>query len=75
MEFVFNGVENPKGILKHAYQSSCNLYKKEKHIVTNRSPHLYRELGVRINVHNKLTKKWFITNGCYMLVFFITYCY
>ena len=65
MEFVFNGTENPKGILTHAYQSSCKLYKNVKHIVTNRSPHLYRELGVRINVNNKLTNKWFITNGCY----------
>lgn len=65
MEFVFNGTENPKGILKHAYQSSCKLYKDIKHIVTNRSPHLYRELGVRINVINKNTKEWFITDGCY----------
>lgn len=65
MEFVFNGTENPKGILTHAYQSSCKLYKDVKHIVTNRSPHLYRELGVRINVINEKTKKWFITDGCY----------
>lgn len=65
MEFVFNNTENPKGILKHAYQSSCKLYKNVKHIVTNRSPHLYRELGVRINVINNQTKKWFITDGCY----------
>lgn len=65
MEFVFNGTENPKGILTHAYLSSCKLYKDIKHIVTNRSPHLYRELGVRINVVNDKTKKWFITDGCY----------
>ena len=65
MENVFNGVENPKGILTHAYQSSCRLYKNVKHIVTNRSPHLYRELGIRININNKKTKKWFITDGCY----------
>ncbi|HBJ1650346.1 TPA: hypothetical protein LA460_000250 [Clostridium botulinum] len=65
MENVFNNVENPKGILTHAYQSSCRLYKNVKHIVTNRSPHLYRELGIRINVINNKTKKWFITDGCY----------
>ena len=65
MENIFNGIENPKGILTHAYQSSCKLYKNVKHIVNNRSPHLFRELGVRINVINKKTKKWFITDGCY----------
>ncbi|MEX0084154.1 hypothetical protein AB2T90_17145 [Clostridium butyricum] len=65
MENVFNGIENPKGILTHAYQSSCKLYKNVNHIVTNRSPHLYRELGIRINVINKKTNKWFITDGCY----------
>lgn len=65
MDNVFNGIENPRGILTHAYQSSCRLYSNVKHIVTNRSPHLYRELGVRINVVNNKTRKWFITDGCY----------
>ena len=65
MENVFNGDKNPKGVLNHNLTVSCKIYNKEKHVVVNRSPHLYRELGVRLNVNNKLTKKWFITNGCY----------
>lgn len=65
MEFVFNGDKNPKGILKHGGTVSCRLYKDIPHLTVNRSPHLYRELGTRINVCNKLTRKWFITDGCY----------
>lgn len=65
MEFVFNNDIKPKGILKHGGTVSCRLYKNNPHLTVNRSPHLYRELGTRINVCNKQTKKWFITDGCY----------
>lgn len=64
MEFVFNGTENPEGLLK-ANTVFCRLYKDVKHLVINRSPHLFRELGVRNNEINEKTKKWFITDGCY----------
>lgn len=65
MEFVFNETKNPKGILKHGGTVSCRLYKNNPHLTVNRSPHLSKELGTRINVNNKDTKKWFITDGCY----------
>lgn len=64
-EFLFNNDPNPKGILKHNGTVSCKLFKNKPHLTVNRSPHLYRELGTRINVINKETKKWFITDGCY----------
>ena len=65
MEFVFNDDKNPKGILKHKHTVSCRLYKNNPHLTINRSPHLSKELGVSINVCNKETRKWFITDGCY----------
>ena len=65
MEYMFNGDKNPKGILKHNLICSCKLYDKISHVVVNRSPHLNRELGVRLNRVDKNTKRWFITNGCY----------
>lgn len=65
MEFVFNNDSNPKGALTHGGTVSCRLFKEIKHLTVNRSPHLYRELGTRVNVNNKNTKKWFITDGCY----------
>ena len=65
MEFMFNNDLKPKGVLKHNLTCSCKLYNRVKHVVVNRSPHLNRELGVRINRIDKNTNKWFITNGCY----------
>lgn len=65
MEFVFNNNKNPKGVLKHNHTVSCRLYKNIKHLTVNGSPHLSKELGVSINVNNKNTRKWFITDGCY----------
>lgn len=65
MEFIFNNNKNPKGILKHSGTVSCKLYKNTPHLTINRSPHLSKELGTRINRIDKNTKKWFITNGCY----------
>lgn len=65
MENLFNGNKNPKGILTHTKTVSCKLYKNVNHVVVNRSPHLYRELGIEINVVNKKTNKWFTTDGCY----------
>lgn len=64
MEFMFSGDKSPKGLLENN-KVSCKLAKEVEDVVVNRSPHLYRELGVRHNIINKETKKWFITNGCY----------
>lgn len=68
-EFVFDGNENPTGILADG-EVSCKLFKEDK-VCVNRSPSLYRELGVRKNVANdkdKSTdiKRWFTTNAVYM---------
>ena len=65
-EWLFLGKENPKGLLENK-QVSCKLYKERK-LDCLRSPHLYVEHAVRDNVHNKDTKKWFVTNGIYTSV-------
>lgn len=46
----------------------CNLFNAEKYprLIVNRSPHLYREHGLRKNVDKKEMKNWFITNGIYV---------
>lgn len=64
MEYSLKGDKNPKGLLKSG-EVSCYLYKKEPKLLVNRSPHLYREHGVKNNVINKEINKWFITNGVY----------
>ena len=65
-EWLFLGEENPKGLLENK-QVSCKLYKERK-LDCLRSPHLYVEHAVRDNVHNKDTKKWFVTDGIYTSV-------
>lgn len=64
MENVFLGHEKPIGILKNG-ELSCSLYKDNKELLVNRSPHLYREHGVRNNIIDDNTKSWFITDGIY----------
>lgn len=64
LQYVFLGEEKVTGILKKK-EVSCKLYKQEKKLLVERSPHLYREEAVRNNVINKDTNRWFITNGIY----------
>ncbi len=62
-EKLFLNIENPKGLLS-ANDVYCSLY-NEGHIDILRSPHLYREHGVRLNKRDKEYEKWFITQGVY----------
>lgn len=66
MEYLFLGIKEPKGLLsnKDVY---CNLFNEGK-VNVLRSPHLYREHGIRNNVHNEEMNEWFITNGIYTSV-------
>lgn len=65
-DFLFNGNVTPIGLLE-ADEVYCKLFKEADKLVVNRSPHLFREHGCRMNAdsEDKLIKKWFITNGCY----------
>ncbi|MBF8216522.1 hypothetical protein I1A19_22655, partial [Bacillus subtilis] len=62
-ERLFLGIENPKGLLTGS-NVYCSLY-DEGHIDILRSPHLYREHGVRWNKKDEEYEKWFITPGVY----------
>lgn len=64
-EHLFLQDENPKGLLSRG-EISCNIYKEHSKLACLRAPHLYREWGIRTNVNNELTKKWFLSNGLYM---------
>lgn len=66
-ERLFLGQENPKGLLKDG-EVYCDIFNEGK-IDILRSPHLYREHGVRNNVLNDEMKKWFITHGIYTSIF------
>jgi hypothetical protein len=62
----FLSIENPNGLLRNE-QVFCNLFKEGK-ISMLRSPHLYREWGIRNNVIDNEKKEWFITEGIYTSV-------
>ncbi|MCY8229260.1 hypothetical protein MOC30_16860 [Bacillus spizizenii] len=62
-ERLFLGIENPKGLLSGS-NVHCSLY-DEGYIDILRSPHLYREHGVRWNKKDEEYEKWFITPGVY----------
>lgn len=66
-EWLFLGIENPKGILKNG-EVSCSIYDNEDELDCLRSPHLYREHAVRKNVVNGNISKWFVTKGIYTSV-------
>lgn len=66
-EWLFMGVENPEGLLRNG-EVSCRLYRDETELDVLRSPHLYREHGVRTNVRNDEMSKWFTTNSIYTSV-------
>lgn len=65
-EYLFAGVEKPKGILDNG-QVSCKLFENEKLDIL-RSPHLFREHCPRQNIINDETSKWFISNCVYTSV-------
>lgn len=66
MEFHFLGIKEPRGLLSNG-NVFCNLY-DEGAVDVLRSPHLYREHGIRNNVLDENIKEWFITNGIYTSV-------
>lgn len=64
MEYSLAGIEKPKGLLKNK-EVCCKLFKNDKELLVDRSPHLYREHALRNNIINNDTDKWFITDGIY----------
>ncbi|KYD05302.1 hypothetical protein [Bacillus atrophaeus] len=62
-EKLFLKTDNPKGLLT-GMDVYCNLYDKGD-IDILRSPHLFREHGVRTNTKDDEKAKWFITRGVY----------
>jgi phage anti-repressor protein len=66
-ERLFLGIENPKGLLSDG-EVYCDIFDEGK-VDILRSPHLYREHGVRNNVLNDKMNKWFITHGIYTSIF------
>ena len=63
-EWLFLEDENPKGLLADG-EVACNLYRNGDELDCLRSPHLYKEHAVRINVQNNLISKWFDTKCIY----------
>lgn len=63
-EYLFLGDERPKGLLADG-DVYCNLYSTGTKLDCLRSPHLYREHAVRLNVVDKEKSRWFITKGLY----------
>lgn len=65
-ERLLLGIEQPKGLL-HNGEVYCNKFDNRKLDIL-RSPHLYREHGVRENVVDREKGKWYITKGIYTSV-------
>jgi hypothetical protein len=63
----FIGINDPKGLLSDG-KVYCNIFNEGKLDIL-RSPHLYREHGVRKNIINDELSKWFITHGVYTSIF------
>ena len=61
---LFQNIEKPTGLL-HDGEVFCNLFPLAKELACLRSPHLYREYGLRRNVSDHEKKKWFTTIGLY----------
>lgn len=70
-EHLFLGIEAPTGLLQDG-EVYCNIYSTVSDVDCLRSPHLFREHGVRHNI-NRITdaeryneiSRWFTTVGCY----------
>lgn len=63
-EWLFCNDKNPKGLLKNG-EVSCCLYNNRDELDCLRSPHLYKEHAIRVNVRNDETDKWFDTKCVY----------
>jgi hypothetical protein len=63
----FLGEEKPNGLLPDG-KVYCNIFDEGK-VDILRSPHLYREHGIRENIINEKLSKWFITHGVYTSIF------
>ena len=71
MEYLFCGIETPKGLLEDG-EVSCRYFNDDK-LLLERSPHLYREHGIRKNINcynckddrKELMEKYFVSNGIY----------
>jgi hypothetical protein len=62
-ERLFLKSENPKGLLNNG-ETYCKIYNEGKLDIL-RSPHLYKEHCVRVNVLDEEKAKWYITSGIY----------
>lgn len=63
-QWLFLRKENPQGLLQNG-EVSCRLYKNKNKLDCLRSPHLYREHALRVNIRNAETDKWFDTKCIY----------
>ena len=63
-EWLFCEEKNPQGLLKNG-EVACNLYRDGDELDCLRSPHLYKEHAVRVNVQNDIISKWFDTKCVY----------
>lgn len=66
-EWLFLGIQTPKGLLKDGYVS-CNLYDDKTKLDCLRSPHLFVEHAIRVNVNNDITKKYFNSKCVYVSI-------
>ncbi|MBO0995931.1 hypothetical protein [Bacillus sp. SD088] len=64
MESIFNGTNNPKGLLNDG-QVSCSLYDAGK-VDMLRAPSLSFEHVIRENIRSDEMKKWFITKAVHI---------
>lgn len=64
LQFSISGEKEPKGLLEKN-QVFCKLYKDEKELLIERSPHLAKEHGVREHAYSKDKEDWFCTDGIY----------
>ncbi|MEK4907352.1 hypothetical protein [Niallia sp. FSL M8-0099] len=65
-EKLFLDIASPNGLLSEN-EVYCSLYEEGKLDIL-RSPHLYREHGIKINLKDDEKSKWFITKGIYTSV-------
>ena len=70
-EYWFLNIENPKGLLDDG-EVFCWLFRKNEKLDCLRSPHLYREHAVRINIacnkykeRQEIIREWFGTDAIY----------
>lgn len=63
-EWLLLGEDKPFGLLSNG-EVYCSLYDNEQKLDVLRSPHLYKEHCVRLNIMDDEKKKWFICKGVY----------